>query len=75
MFEDHIEEQFRNYGDAVRYYAANPECLINYLKQYPHLFFPGKDDRSKDDRKVRARVSFGILEEIDRWRVKEMQVR
>lgn len=72
----------RNVGQPLRKIkvASVPNGLLltrnpAYLKQYPHLFFPGKDDRSKDDRKVRARVSFGILEEIDRWRVKEMQVR
>lgn len=46
----------------------------NYMKKYPHLFFPGKDDKTKDLRKIRARVSFDILEEIDSWRVKEILV-
>lgn len=46
----------------------------NYIKQYPHLFFPGKDDKTKDLRKIRARVSFDILKEIDSWRIKEIVV-
>lgn len=43
----------------------------NYLQQYPGLFFPGKDDKSKDPRKIRVRVSFDILEQIASWRVQE----
>ena len=46
----------------------------NYLKDHPNLFFPGKDDRKKDLRKIRARVSFDILKEIDSWRVSEIVV-
>ena len=48
--------------------TANP----NYLKSYPHLFFPGKDDKKKDPRKLRARVSFDILKQIDDWRISEV---
>jgi hypothetical protein len=40
-----------------------------YLKKYPHLFFPGKDDKSKEVNKSRAHVSFSDLRKIDRWRV------
>ena len=43
----------------------------NYISKYPHLFFPGKDDKTKDLRKKRARVSFDILKEIASWRVVE----
>lgn len=43
----------------------------NYLRRYPGLFFPGKDDKTKDPRKIRVRVSFEILREIDAWRVTE----
>ncbi len=46
----------------------------NYMKEHPHLFFPGKDDKLKDLRKIRARVSFDILKEIDNWRVKEINI-
>lgn len=46
----------------------------NYINKYPHLFFPGKDDKSKDPRKIRARVSFDKLKEIDSWRVKEILI-
>lgn len=42
-----------------------------YLDDYPGLFFPGKDDKSKDPRKIRVRVSFALLDEIAPWRVKE----
>lgn len=59
--------------------ASIPNGLLltqkpNYIKQHPHLFFPGKDDKTKDLRKIRARVSFDILREIDSWRVKEITV-
>lgn len=46
-------------------------CRPNYLRMYPGLFFPGKDDQHKDPRKMRARVSFRILEQIAPWRVTE----
>lgn len=41
----------------------------NYLRDYPGLFFPGKDDKSKDTRKIRVRVSFEILRNIASWRI------
>ena len=41
----------------------------NYLDLYPGLLFPGKDDKSKDPRKLRARISFPILQKIANWRV------
>lgn len=40
----------------------------NYLKRYPGLLFPGKDDKDKDPRKVRARISFELLRTIASWR-------
>lgn len=43
----------------------------NYLNNYPGLFYPGKDDKKKDPKKVRVRVSFEILREIAPWRVIE----
>lgn len=59
--------------------ASIPNGLLltqnpNYLKQHPGLLFPGKDDKHKDPRKMRARVSFDILREIDDWRVKEIDL-
>lgn len=59
--------------------ASIPNGLLltknpNYIAQHPHLFFPGKDDRSKDLRKIRARISFDILREIAPWRVVEKKV-
>lgn len=59
--------------------ASIPNGLLltkepNYLKEHPHLFFPGKDDRKKDIRKLRARVSFDILQKIAKWRVKEIYI-
>ncbi len=42
----------------------------NYLAKYPSLFFPGKDDKSKNPLKVRCRVSFSILRSIADWRVR-----
>ncbi len=46
-------------------------CAPQYLARYPGLFFPGKDDKGKDPRKVRVRVSFEILRKIAPWRVSE----
>lgn len=59
--------------------ASIPNGLLltetpGYIKQHPRLFFPGKDDKSKDLRKIRARVSFDILKKIDSWRVKEILI-
>jgi hypothetical protein len=45
----------------------------NYLQTYPGLLFPGKDDKEKDPRKVRARVSFEILRQIAEWRYADFQ--
>ena len=60
--------------------ASIPNGLLltqkpNYIKKFPHLFFPGKDDKSKDIRKIRARVSFDILKDIDKWRVQEIYIK
>jgi hypothetical protein len=46
----------------------------NYLKIYPGLFFPGKDDKTKSAERRRARVSFDILSGIDSWRVQTLDV-
>jgi hypothetical protein len=46
----------------------------NYLKTYPGILFPGKDDKDKNPMKVRARVSFEILRKIADWRVKNISV-
>jgi hypothetical protein len=45
----------------------------NYLQTYPGLLFPGKDDKEKDPRKVRVRVSFEILRQIAEWRYEDFQ--
>ena len=45
-----------------------------YLQKHPGLLFPGKDDKTKDARKLRARVSFDLLEEIAPWRVQTIRV-
>lgn len=59
--------------------ASIPNGLLltrnpDYLKQYPHLFFPGKDDKAKNPDKMRARVSFDVLKQIGEWRVKSINV-
>ncbi len=46
----------------------------NYLNTYRGILFPGKDDKSKDPRKLRARVSFSLLKKIHSWRVQSIQV-
>jgi hypothetical protein len=43
-----------------------------YLKQHPGLFYPGKDDKTKNPLKLRARVSFPLLRKIASWRVREL---
>lgn len=43
-----------------------------YLKKYPGLFFPGKDDKGKNPLKVRGRISFDLLNKIDAWRVQNI---
>lgn len=45
-----------------------------YLKQYPGLLFPGKDDKGKNPKKIRARVSFSLLKQIAAWRVQSIPV-
>jgi len=46
-----------------------------YLKTYPGLFFPGKDDKGKNPLKVRSRVSFELLRQIAGWRVQDILVK
>lgn len=46
----------------------------DYNNLFPGLFFPGKDDRNKDVRKIRARISFDKLYKIAPWRVFEITV-
>ena len=46
----------------------------SYLRKYPDLFFPGKDDKGKNPLKARSRISFDLLKKIDNWRVKEVLV-
>lgn len=46
----------------------------NYLNTYRGILFPGKDDKSKDTRKLRVRVSFSLLKEIHPWRVESILV-
>jgi hypothetical protein len=43
-----------------------------YLANYPTLFYPGKDDKTKAKTKLRARVSFELLREIASWRVETL---
>lgn len=46
----------------------------HYLSTYPGLLFPGKDDKSKDPRKLRARISFDLLRRIAGWRYQSLTV-
>lgn len=76
-----ISENGTNIGQPLHKIkvASIPNGLLltqapNYMEKYPQLFFPGKDDKSKDLRKTRARVSFDILKEIASWRVNEIQI-
>lgn len=45
-----------------------------YLEKFPGLFYPGKDEKTKNPRKVRSRISFPILREIADWRVQDILV-
>lgn len=60
-------------------FAAIPNGLLlnegpHYLREYPSLLFPGKDDKSKNPLKVRCRVSFHYLRKINPWRVREIDI-
>lgn len=46
----------------------------NYKQSYPGILFPGKDDKRKDPRKLRARISFQVLREIAGWRYNNIEV-
>lgn len=47
-------------------------CNPNYVKEYPHLFYPGKDESGKAPLRVRARIDTNIISEhIAKWRVFE----
>ncbi len=46
----------------------------NYITSHKGLFFPGKDDKEKDIRKIRARIDFSVLKTIDEWRVSEINL-
>jgi hypothetical protein len=53
--------------------AAIPNGILltenpGYLNTFPGLLFPGKDDKEKNPKKTRARVSFEILRQIAEWR-------
>lgn len=46
----------------------------NYITSHKGLFFPCKDDKEKDIRKIRARIDFSVLKTIDEWRVSEINL-
>jgi len=48
------------------------EVNPGYLKKFPGLLFPGKDDKQKNPLKVRSRISFDLLKRIDSWRIREI---
>lgn len=48
--------------------AENP----GYLNTFPELLFPGKDDKEKNPKKARARVSFELLRRIAAWRFEDI---
>jgi hypothetical protein len=71
----------RNNGQPLKRIdvACIPNGLLltqnpNYLDTYRGILFPGKDDKSKDPRKLRVRVSFSLLKEIHPWRVESILV-
>lgn len=44
----------------------------NYLSTHPGLLYPGKDEKSKNPEKVRARVDFRILRGVAAWRHRQI---
>lgn len=60
-------------------FACVPNGLLlheepKYLSSFPSLFFPGKDDKTKNPKKMRCRVSFEVLRRIASWRFKNLKV-
>lgn len=71
-----VTEDYKTIGQPLEKIkiASIPNGILltkspNYNKKFPGLFFPGKDDKTKNPKKSRARISFEILKEIDDWRV------
>lgn len=69
-------ENYAESGQPLKHIrvACLPNGLLltenpNYLRRFPGLLFPGKDEKSKRADKMRCRVSFDLLTQIDRWRV------
>lgn len=59
--------------------ASIPNGLLltqnpGYLSSFPSLLFPGKDDKSKDPRKLRARIDFALLRKIANWRYQSLAI-
>ena len=74
-----LEEQSEDGGQPLGRinFATVPNGLLleeqpNYLAQYPNLFFPGKDDKNTNPKKMRCRVSFEVLKSIANWRFQEI---
>jgi hypothetical protein len=71
----------RNDGQPLKkiVLATIPNGLLlttnpNYLQRFPGLLFPGKDDKSKNPKKLRARISFPLLLGIADWRVQDVVI-
>lgn len=45
-----------------------------YLRSLEGLLYPGKDDKRKNPKKLRARVDFDLLQEADPWRVRTLKL-
>jgi Restriction endonuclease BglI len=45
-----------------------------YLRDYPGLLFPGKDDKKTNPKKLRARIDFELLRIIDSWRYQSIKI-
>ena len=78
MLKDENEKTIGQPLDKIKL-ASIPNGILltqnpNYNRKYPGLFFPGKDDSSKDKKKMRARISFSLLRDIADWRIKEIDV-
>lgn len=76
-----LEENSKKSGQPLKRISiiSIPNGLLltqnpNYLKIYPGLLFPGKDDKEKNPLKVRARISFDLLKKINDWRVRSLDV-
>lgn len=77
-----LEKKYNDGGQPLKKISliSIPNGLLleegpKYLKKFPGLFFPGKDDKSKNPQKVRSRISFQLLRQINTWRIQNIIIK